>query len=358
MEQMENQCLVFRVDGSAAAGTGHIMRCLALAQAWREAGGRACFISAKGFAALEERLRSEGCEVLSANFVPGSISDARWTAAAARQRKASWIVVDGYHFGADYQQAMKDSRASLLFIDDCGHSGRYAADIVLNQNLYASEDLYRDRASYTRLLLGTEYALLRREFAQWREWPREISAAARNILVTLGGVDSANITQKVLDVLQRLDLGDTHIKIVAGVGNVHLESLRHAVGEDGRVELLTAVDDMAQLMVWADLAISAAGSTCWELASTGLPSCVVVLADNQLPVARSLEEAGAAVNIGWWRDDASERLLAAVTTLREDAERRRRMSEIGTHIVDAAGARRVTERLMERPVTKSSLLVA
>jgi UDP-2,4-diacetamido-2,4,6-trideoxy-beta-L-altropyranose hydrolase len=348
--------LIFRADGSAAIGTGHVMRCLALAEAWRERGGAARFITAYRWPALEARLRAAGCDVLCPDFVPGSIGDARWSAETARQCGAAAIVVDGYHFGSDYQQAIKDTGIVLLFIDDDGRSGRYSADVVLNQNLYAREHFYRDCQPYTQLLLGAKYALLRREFLKWREWRRDISATARNLLVTLGGADAANVTEKVIAVLRRLEMATVRVKIVAGAANSHLESLRGAVADDGRIELLTAVDDVAALMAWADVAISAGGSTCWELAFMGLPSSVVVLADNQLPVARSLDEAGAAIDIGAWPEGAEEKLLSALGDLIHDPARRRRMSEIGRQTVDGGGARRVAEHLWQR--TSHSVLNA
>jgi UDP-2,4-diacetamido-2,4,6-trideoxy-beta-L-altropyranose hydrolase len=348
MGRSKKPTLFFRVDGSAAIGTGHVMRCLALAEAWRERGGAARFISAYRWPAFEARLRAAGCDVLCPDFVPGSIGDARWTAAAARQSGASAIVVDGYHFGADYQQAMKDTGIVLLFIDDDGGSGRYSADVVLNQNLYAREDFYRNREAYTNLLLGATYALLRRDFMPWAAWRRDIPATARNLLVTLGGADAANVTEKVIAVLRRLEMATVRVKILAGAANSHLETLRDAVADDGRIELLTAVDDVAALMAWADVAISAGGSTCWELAFMGLPACVVVLADNQLAVARSLAEAGAGIDIGAWAEGAEQKLLGALSDLIHDPARRRRMSDIGRQIVDGAGADRVAEHLWQR----------
>jgi UDP-2,4-diacetamido-2,4,6-trideoxy-beta-L-altropyranose hydrolase len=348
MRRSQKPTLVFRTDGNAAIGTGHVMRCLALGEAWRDCGGAAVFIGAYRSTALEARLRAAGCDVLCPELVPGSIGDARWTAEAARQRGASAVVVDGYHFGADYQQAMKDTGTTLLWVDDDGRSGRYSADVVLNQNLYANEQFYRDRDATTQLLLGAKYALLRCEFLQWRDWRRDIPATGRNILVTLGGADAANVTEKVVALLRRLEMATVRIKIVVGAANSHFESLRDAVADDGRIELLTAVDNLAALMAWADVAISAGGSTCWELAFMGLPSCVIVLADNQLPVARSLEEAGAAIDLGAWGEGAEAKLSAVLSDLIHDPAHRRRMSEIGRQIVDGAGASRVAEHLWQR----------
>lgn len=351
MDWSENPCLLFRVDGGASIGTGHVMRCLALAQAWRDRSGTARFVTAHPLGALEDRLRSEGCGIHYPEVAPGSVADALWTAAAARQSGASWIVADGYHFGRDYQQAIKDSGLFLLFVDDYGHGGSYSADLVLNQNLYAREDLYHDRARSTRLLLGTKYALLRREFLKWREWQREHPQIARRILVTLGGADAANVTEKVLHVLKQLSDIDLEIKIVAGAANTHLSSLREtAARASARIEVLSSVSDVPELMAWADLAISAGGTTCWEISFMGLPACILVLADNQLPVARALDENGAAMNIDRWDSESEERFLSAVGNLIYNRARRREMGRIGRSIVDGQGARRVAECLREQTI--------
>jgi UDP-2,4-diacetamido-2,4,6-trideoxy-beta-L-altropyranose hydrolase len=341
--------LVFRADSSAVIGTGHVMRCLALAQAWSDGGGKASFLTTGNLGSLETHLRSEGCEVVSVDVRPGSAEEARRTADWAKSNGASWVVVDGYHFGADYQRVVKETGLRLLFVDDNGHAERYCADIVLNQNLYAHKGLYPNRESYTRLLLGPKYALLRREFSKWRDWTREIPAVARKILVTLGGADAENATLKAIQGLRRLQRRDLEIKIVVGPANAHLETLRREAGRAmGSVELLTAVRDVPALMAWADAAISAGGSTCWELAFMGLAACIVVVADNQASVADVLEKRGAAINLGRHGPDVPDKLAEAMERLLEAGDRRREMSRIGRLIVDGGGSRRVAESIREK----------
>src|SRR5580700_1740365 len=148
--------LVLRTDASVAIGTGHVMRCLALAQAWEDAGGRAIFAMAQATPAVEGRLRNEGFEVARVSAQVGSATDAEETADLAQQRGASWVVVDGYEFGAEYQASLKNRGMKVLFIDDNGHAAHYLADLVLNQNAHALEELYRSRELSTKLLLRSE----------------------------------------------------------------------------------------------------------------------------------------------------------------------------------------------------------
>ncbi len=167
------QPLLIRADASPRRGTGHVMRGLALGQAWQKT-GLVLFAVSQCTPALEERLRGEGFEVRRSAVEPGSQADAQVTAALALQLGAAWVVVDGYQFGADYQRVIKSAGLRLLFLDDYGHADHYHANLVLNQNLGADAGLYARREPYTRLLLGVRYALLRREFLLYRDWQRAI----------------------------------------------------------------------------------------------------------------------------------------------------------------------------------------
>ena len=146
--------LLIRADADARIGTGHVMRCLAVSQAWQGRGGKVVFSVVTWLRALETRLRKEGIDVIRPSAEPGSRDDARQTAELARQKGAEWVTVDGYHFTAEYHRILKTTCPFLLFLDDNGHASHYAADIVLNQNIYASEALYKSKEPYTRLMLG------------------------------------------------------------------------------------------------------------------------------------------------------------------------------------------------------------
>lgn len=338
--------LIIRADASTQMGTGHVMRCLALAQGWCESGGKVCFALAMESRALQARVAVEAIDIVDIERVPGSMEDARQTIDLARTLGAKWVVVDGYHFNAAYQKAIKDAGLCLVFVDDYGHADHYYADVVLNQNIYAVEALYVNREPYTRLLLGTRYALLRREFWPWRGWQHGVAVVARKILVTLGGSDPDNVTQHVIQALQQLDFADLEIKIVVGPANKHLETLSEAVMySDHAVELLTATRNMPLLMSWADIAVSAGGSTCWELAFMGIPTLTVILADNQKPIVEGLHEAGAALNLGWHTQLSTETLTETVGALLMNTDLRCNLSLRANTLVDGRGTERVTEAL-------------
>jgi UDP-2,4-diacetamido-2,4,6-trideoxy-beta-L-altropyranose hydrolase len=351
---MTPRTLLIRADANIAMGTGHVMRCLALAQAWQDAGGLAVFAMAETTPALRARLLAESCEVLNISARAGTPADAQQTTAFAQEKCAEWIVVDGYQFLGTYQVALHSPRVKVLAIDDYGHAGRYAADLVLNQNVSASESLYPDRGVETRLLLGTRYCLLRREFRAWRNHDlksgRKIPEVGSRILITLGGSDPENVTARMLQSLAAIKVNNLEATVVIGGSNPHAESLQRSAKEIEeragiKLSLRSDVANMPELMAWADVAISAAGSTCWELALLGLPALLIDVAENQAAVARELYRLGCAIHLGSSREVSAEHVARELTRLLNDAPRRQLLAQRSQALVDGFGAERVVSVL-------------
>ena len=346
MTTIVDKTLIIRADASNQIGAGHVLRSLALAQAWKDGGGHAIFVMAMESSMIEARLKSEGMEVAHLSTQGGSADDAIQTIRLARKKGAIWVVLDGYQFGVDYHRIIKDAGLRLLFIDDNGLSQAYYADIVLNQNLHAHQGLYLNIEPYALILLGNRYVLLRREFLKWRGWRRQIPEVAHKVLVTLGGGDQDNMTLKVINALKKVDISDLDVKIVVGPSNTHIETLQKAsLFAPCSMRILHNVPDMPELMAWADVAISAGGSTCWELAFMGLPNVTLVLAENQRDIAEGLNKAGVAVNLGWHDQVSTDELVVALGSLLRSFEQRRHMSQLGTSLVDGMGVDRVAQEL-------------
>src|SRR6478735_1361146 len=183
---MPPSTLIIRADASIAMGTGHVMRCLALAQAWQDQGGQCIFAMAETTAALKQRLRAEKFEVFVIGSPPASEQDVARLLELGVSHRASWVVVDGYQFNVSYQRAIKAAGLKVLVVDDGGHCRDYCADLVLDQGFDSREEQYRNREAYTRLMLGTRYVMLRREFRAWRNWKRATPPIAKRLLITIG----------------------------------------------------------------------------------------------------------------------------------------------------------------------------
>ena len=337
---------LIRADGGRAMGTGHIMRCLAWAQAWVGAGlAVPRFACAELSPALAERLAVEGFELMRLDVAPGSPADAAQTRAAAVAQGAEWVVVDGYQFGAAFLDALRGPRLGILVLDDYGHAQSYPADLLLNQNHDASAALYEGRVGQTKLLLGTQYCLLRREFLASGEHRRDTPDTASRILITMGGADAGNCTERVLRLLGAIP--GLELLVVVGGSNPHLESIQQAAAAlpvPARVWFNTP--EMPKAMEWAHLAVSAAGSTCWEAALLGLPLVLLVLSMDQRGIAESLGLSGVAVALGTPESGGLDRLTSALPALCADAPRRQAMSRAGRRLVDGRGAERVVAAML------------
>lgn len=344
---MNRPALCIRADADARMGTGHLMRGLALAQAWREGGGAVIFRTACRVPGLLARVGEIGAEIEPVEQAPGSGDDAERTLESARRHGSARVVLDGYHFDGDFQQRVRGEGVRVLAVDDYGHAGRYTADLVLNQNQHARPDLYRDRAAHTELLLGPRYALLRREF--WdAPVARSVPDVGRRVLVTLGGSDPDNVTLRVVRALAHVRVPDLQAVVVIGAANHHRDTIESAARSRCNVEVRCDVADMAALMARADVAVAAGGTSTWERARIGLPSLVVVLADNQRPLAEASEAAGIGRNLGDAASLDEAGLAVALERLLRDAEARAAMARRGPELVDGQGARRVC-RALEAP---------
>jgi UDP-2,4-diacetamido-2,4,6-trideoxy-beta-L-altropyranose hydrolase len=336
--------MCIRADASAEIGTGHVMRCLALAQAWQDVGGTAIFILAESTPAILARLTAEGFEAIAIRAFRGSSQDAQSTLELSRSHNADLIVLDGYAFGSEYQRRMKAS-ADLLVIDDNGETGELHSDFLLNQNLHACDKMYVGRGPNAKLLLGPRFALLRREFAKWRGWSREIPSIARRLLITMGGTDPQDLTSRILEAVPLVKIKNLEVRIAVSGSNPRISELITACKKSNCSARIEVDSSMPILMAWADLAVAAAGSTCWEMCTFGLPAILIDVADNQRRIGETLASCEVSVHLGNAREVNGEAIAIQVERLLRSQERREAMSERARNLVDGHGAERVVTEL-------------
>lgn len=342
--------LVIRADADGQMGTGHVMRCIALAHAWLQTGRPCAFATRTTNASLLARIRDYGANL---HALPDGDAEAELQSIRRSSDGPLWLVIDGYQFDTAYHQRARELGLRVLLVDDYAHLQRYSPDIILNQNIGAEHLAYNCDPGVTRLL-GPHYALLRPEFMKHSGHSPQATGAATRVLVTLGGADPDNVTEKVLLAAQSLAMEELQLRAVVGPANPHLSALKR-YEESGRVQLLTDVRDMPSLMEWADVAVSAAGSTCWELALMGVPSLLITVADNQMRIAKYLGEAGAARSLGWHADVTPPQIAAELAKVLGDAELRRRLAARAAELVDGRGAARVVQAMdsLAKPFSSS-----
>jgi UDP-2,4-diacetamido-2,4,6-trideoxy-beta-L-altropyranose hydrolase len=364
--------VVFRADASLQIGTGHVMRCLTLADALRERGASCSFVCRLHQGHLLALINQRGHQALALPELQESVqpnhndtAHAHWlgtdwaTDAQDTQQALSaytggqpvdWLVVDHYALDACWEEALRPQAHRIMVIDDLADRP-HACDLLLDQNLG------RNQADYGGLLkgkpttlIGPQYALLRPEFAALRAYSlarRQANPQLRRLLITMGGVDKDNATGQVLAALQSYNLpADLRVTVVMGPHAPWLSQVQaQAAQMPWHTEVLVGVDNIAQLMAESDLAIGAAGGTAWERCSLGLPSLVWVLAQNQLQGAMALQKAGAAVAM-----ETEQQIFNFMESLQAGELTKEVLNKLSTAaavVTDGGGCKRTVKHLME-----------
>lgn len=326
---------------------GHFARCLALAQCWRDEVGPVTFLGSLP-ELLRSRLLPEEIEFVDLSRAFPHPSDLQTLLSILPA--SSMVVVDGYHFDEDYLAGLRSGGHGVTFIDDNRHLDRYDVDILLNQNIHAHELGYGAESSVR--LLGPEYALLRREFRRAARRPRVIPDVARNLLVTFGGADPENYTLEVLSAIREVAIEGLACRVVVGPLNAHRPLLEEFCALAGARFQLLDDPDMPEMLHWADLAISASGTSSMEVALMGLPSLMVAIAENQVAAGEALAARGVALWLGEKGEVAGSDLRDSLFELAHTRDQRERMTEAAQGWIDDKGPARVVEALVAHAVQR------
>jgi UDP-2,4-diacetamido-2,4,6-trideoxy-beta-L-altropyranose hydrolase len=337
---MMARTVVFRTDASLQIGSGHVMRCLTLAQSLAESGFDCQFVCRQHPGNLIEHIRGQGFtvhvlpaakeQVDSAPYKPSGLpAHAGWLgggrdidAAATREVVAEldveWLVVDHYALDRVWESQLRPHARAIMVIDDLADRP-HDCDFLLDQNFGRAVDDYAGLVpEICTVLTGPGYALLRPRFAELRQYSlqRRQTPRLQRLLVSMGGVDQANATGMALDALRQCPLPETcTITVVMGPHAPWLQQVQAQANAMAQpCEVRVNVRDMAQLMADSDLAVGAAGSTSWERCALGLPTVMVVVADNQRQTAEHLHCYGAATAVTLAELDGSIRVAVGLMT--------------------------------------------
>lgn len=304
--------ILVRADASTNIGAGHIMRCLTLCNALAERGNECWFIGRSipepmaGLILRRHELVRLPAATSEYKPEPGDVAHAGWLGVSQEtdaeqcaiftaQQTFDWMIVDHYALNWRFEHALRSKTSNIMVIDDLADRS-HDCDVLLDQNMGRGPLAYSDLVPQTcRQLIGPTYALLRPEFADSRaqSLARRSAGEISHIMVSLGGFDADNVTSRVLDALERCDLPkDCRISVIMGGGAPWIEDVKAKASRSRHVmKVLVGVEDMAALMVTVDLAIGAAGSSTWERCCLGIPTVMIALADNQVPIAEAVSKA-------------------------------------------------------------------
>lgn len=294
-----NQIVLIRADASSRIGTGHIMRCLVLAEELRENDYKVTFLTKPLEGNLNQKIIDNGFPVISIES-SAAVMEIKEVSALIKEKNASLIVFDHYNIDHLYERQVKeDTGVKILSLDDTYEKHR--CDILLNQNIYADAKKYLGLVpEHCKLLCGLEYALIRKEFKSIQKRARlDIDPENVNILVTMGGADPDNVTIRVMRSLDAMEDANPVVTVVLGAANPRIEEIRlFADTAKHAFNVIVNTSNMAELMNWADFAVTAGGATTIELMYMQVPSFIIVLAPNQRLIAKSMQKRGAGFSLG------------------------------------------------------------
>jgi UDP-2,4-diacetamido-2,4,6-trideoxy-beta-L-altropyranose hydrolase len=362
--------IAFRADASLQIGTGHVMRCLAMADALRERSVECGFIcrphaghlldlitqrghQAWAFPALQERASSNHGGTAHADWLgtdwASDADETRQVLTGIDAEPLDWLVVDHYALDQRWERALRPNARRIMVIDDLADRS-HDCDLLLDQNLgRTAQDYVGLLSPNTTKLIGPQYALLRPEFAELR--PQSLTRRAqgpqlKHLMVTMGGVDKNNVTGQVLDALQSCTFPpDLRITVVMGPHAPWLMQVQaKSIHLPWPTKVLVGVSNMAQLMAESDLCIGAVGSTSWERCCLGLPTIQLVLAANQKEAALALTQMGVALSINA-SETLADDLRALMTSI--DSQLMSTLTEQSAAICNGSGSNDVISHLLK-----------
>ena len=310
--------VVFRVDSSSQIGSGHLMRCLTLAQrlvkeknadvlfVMRDLDGNLInLIEDKKYrvVVLTKSKKDENLKGYAEWLTVTQEHDAQETIDVVSQEIVDLLIVDSYAIDITWERIIRPYVKKIMVIDDLANR-KHDCDILLDQNFYENKDIRYDGLVPVncKLFLGPQYAILREEFYEVRKRLKKRDGDIRNILVFFGGVDLTNETKKTLEAIIKLGREDININVIVGQGNPHKEEIKRICDGFSYMQYFCQVNNIAEFMNEADLSIGAGGTTIWERCFLGLPSIVIAVAENQIVGCKDLDEYGAIFYIGTYYD--------------------------------------------------------
>ena len=358
--------ILFRADASIQIGSGHIMRCMVLAEELKNQEADCTFVCRDNQGNLIKQIQDRGFSVSSieCRSPTGTLEDfdeainsrtqnstclnerfdAEQTIASVSRQYFDWIVVDHYDLSEDWEVAVKPICSRLMVIDDLANRS-HNCDLLLDQNYYKnSDERYQDLLpTHCVCLLGPSYVLLRQEFIDAKKNLHLRTGEIRRVLVFFGGSDPTNETKKILIALKQMDLDRIEVNVVVGSANPHRHVIHNMCNEIKGVNYYCDVSNMAELILRADIGIGAGGSSIWERCYLGLPSITSVVALNQLETTEDVASLGAIDYLGSAEMLSPENYTAAFLKLIVNPAYLKSMSTAGINLVSGIGTSAVVD---------------
>lgn len=338
--------ILFRADGNAYIGAGHIMRCLSIATKARRRGIECLFVVSDN--SFEQLIIKRGFKVQVLNTDYRLLSSEIDTLQSIiSDYLPSLLILDSYYATNEYMEWIRNN-VKLAYIDDFGTTP-YPVDILINYNIYSDVIKYKkvyDGLELPELIIGSKYTPLREEFSAIKKIP--IIKSPKNILFSAGGSDYERIAINFVREVSNNSVYDKYnYHVIAGSFEPDIDDLLKISLRKENIIIHYNVENMSSIMKMSDVAISAAGTTLYELCSVGVPTLTYVLADNQLLGASCFDQKHAMINAGDYRKDQDlvKKLGMLSAELMDDYELRKTLQNNAVQCVDGKGSMRIVDRI-------------
>ncbi len=342
MSEKKKPVIVIRADGNEVLGMGHLMRCMSIGKALEKQGANCVFLVAQEKAGAFIREKGFVCEVLRTDYENMEMEFSRIEEVVKKYKPNLWLV-DSYQITSKYIAELQKT-CPVFVLDDMGELP-FGADGIINYNIYGDKLKYAN-AEKMKCLLGAKYAPVRVEFS---EVPYVVREKVRNVLITMGGSDKPGITGVLCKSLLESLHKEIDITLICGRFNPHLQELLLLQEAEERVHALVDVADMWNKLAMADVVVSAAGSTLYELSTMGVPTVCCYYVENQRRLAEGFAEKVGLCNAGDYSQEPTavlQRMIAAVGELVDDREYRRKISGRMQEVTDGQGAAKIAKELL------------
>lgn len=342
--------VVIRADASTSIGTGHVMRCLTLAEELRQRGSEVIFLSQNLPGNLVDAVNRRNFKAYLLPYTENYIEDGINTINILKNMGSiNYLIVDHYQLDISWHQIMRSYCHKILVIDDLADR-QYDCDLLLDQNLLPHKELrYEGKLpSHCQQLLGFDYLLLRSEFLHTHQIKINIPPIAKRLLITMGGSDPLNATTKVLRSLENIKV-PLDVRVAIGHTCPHRESIQDIAKNllQHQVHLQLDVTEMANWMAWADLAICAGGFTIYELSYMGVPTLVTTVSSTQTKISQEMDHLKLNQWLGMIETINIHDLNKTILKLIENLQLRKNLIQNGQAKIDGQGTQRVTDRILK-----------
>ncbi len=323
--------VAFRADASYEIGTGHVMRCLTLADKLSQYGVQSHFIcrahegnlidlvNKRGYKVSILPKLNPGRDLIVSDLVHGHWLGADWLTDAQQSRSAmvgefiDWIIVDHYALDYRWESYLRKNCKSMMIIDDL-EDRIHTCEVLLDQNQITElHRRYKGRTSIGAThLLGPKYALLHPNYSNLHLKAKPRKSPVKNIFVYYGGVDHHNLTEMTIAAFLKIKSIDLTMDVIVSKTNTHIKSILKSVNQCTKIKIHHSLPTLAEIILKADLAVAAGGSNTWERCCLGLPSLTISVAQNQIKMCNELHKQGLIKHLGFFENISVDSIAEAI----------------------------------------------